>query len=89
MTPKVTTKWKGTSSDWVVDGRGIKCKDNSDEEIVVRGTTLRLRATVINHVVDGIEVVMGMDVIECLVSVLEKTWFRLVPWDVMHRGSGM
>lgn len=55
---KVTKKWKVTSSAQVVDGSKIECKGSSDMKLAV----LRLQVIVINHVVDGTAMVMGMDV---------------------------
>lgn len=49
-----------------VDHSEVECRGCSDVEVVVRGMRLRLRAIVINHMVDGIDVVIGMDTIVCL-----------------------
>lgn len=36
---------------------------SGEAEMVVRGTTMRLQVIVIDHVVGGIDIVMGMDAI--------------------------
>lgn len=65
-TPKVTKKWKGMSSVPAANISKIECKFNGDMELVVCGTVLRPWVIVADHLLDWIDVVMGMDVIDCL-----------------------
>lgn len=57
---------KGMNSVKAVDGSKIGCKGSSQEEMAVRGKTLRLRIIVIGQIVNRIDVVMGMDAINSL-----------------------
>lgn len=56
----------GMSSVQAVNAGRTRCKGSSNVEIVVQDTTLRLWVIVIDHVVGRIDVVMGMDAINCL-----------------------
>ena len=53
----------GTSVIVAFDGRKVDCKGTSDVELHVSGRSVRVRAVVADKVIDGIGVVMGMDVI--------------------------
>ena len=49
-----------------VDGGEIKCEGTRNIELTVQGVRLRLRVMVLRKVLDGIDVVMGMDAISQL-----------------------
>ena len=46
-----------------VDGRDIKCKGARQVEIKVRGVRVKVEAILMNRIIDGIDVIIGMDVI--------------------------
>ena len=46
-----------------VDGRDIKCKRARQVEIKVRGVQVKVEAILMNRIIDGIDVIIGMDVI--------------------------
>ena len=46
-----------------VDGRDIKCKGARKVEIKVRGVRVKVEAILMNRIIDGIDVIIGMDVI--------------------------
>ena len=46
-----------------VDGRDIKCKGVWQVEIKVRGVRVKVEAILMNRIIDGINVIIGMDVI--------------------------
>ena len=46
-----------------VDGRDIKCKGAWQVEIKVCGIRVKVEAILMNHIIDGIDVIIGMDVI--------------------------
>lgn len=50
----------------MVDGRKVKCRGISEVELEYRGPVLKLQVIVIGEVVDGIDEVVGVDVIRCL-----------------------
>ena len=53
----------GTCSLVAFDGREVQCKGTSTIEFGVRGVQMRIRVIVASNIVNGIDVVMGMDVI--------------------------
>ena len=53
----------GTSVIVAFDGRKVDCKGTSDVELWVCGRPVGVRAVVADRIIDGIGVVMGMDVI--------------------------
>lgn len=55
-----------------VDGRNIECKGARQVEIKVCGMHVKVRAILMNHIVDGIDVIIGMDVINELGGVTIK-----------------
>ena len=46
-----------------VDGRDIKYKGTRQVEIKVRGVRVKVEAILMNHIIDGIDIMIGMDVI--------------------------
>ena len=46
-----------------VDGRDIKCKGARQGEIKIRGVRIKVEAILMNRIIDGIDVIIGMDVI--------------------------
>ena len=46
-----------------VDGRDIKCKGAQEVEIKVRGLRVKVEVILMNCIIDGIDVIIGMDVI--------------------------
>ena len=46
-----------------VDGRDIKCNGARQVEIKIRGVRVKVEAILMNHIIDGIDVIIGMDVI--------------------------
>lgn len=48
------------------DGREVKCKGECWIELVVDGMHLGVEAVVIDDIVNGVDVVMGMDIVERL-----------------------
>ena len=46
-----------------VDGRDIKCKGARQVEIKVHGVQVKVEAILMNRIIDGIDVIIGMDVI--------------------------
>lgn len=57
---------KNSMSLMAVDGREIKCWGTAEVELTVENVRVRVQALVLEKVIDGIEVVMGMDVISQL-----------------------
>lgn len=53
-----------------VDGREIGCEGTKEVELTVQGTRLRLKVIVLAEVINGIDVVVGMDVISQLGGVM-------------------
>ena len=49
-----------------VDEREIRCEGTRDVELIVQGVRLKIRAIVLGRNVDGVDVVIGMDVISQL-----------------------
>lgn len=71
LVSRLAGKCEGEDNGLVaVDGREIRCKGAKEVELTVRGIRLRVRAIVLDRVVDGIDVVMGMDVISQLGGVM-------------------
>ena len=57
-------KCQGEESKLVaVDGREIICEGERNVELTVQGTQLGIKAIVLRRLIDGIDVVLGMDVI--------------------------
>ena len=54
------------------DGRKVRCKGASKVEMVVAGDKMEREVTVVSEMVDGVDLVLGMDVIEALGGV--KVW---------------
>ena len=46
-----------------VDGRDIKCKGARQVEIKVRGVRVKVEAILMNRIIAGIDVIIGMDII--------------------------
>ena len=46
-----------------VDGRDLKFKGARQVEIKVRGVRVKVEATLMNRIIDGIDVIIGMNVI--------------------------
>ena len=46
-----------------VDGRDIKCKGIRQVEIKVHGVQVKVEAILMNRIIDGIDVIIGMDII--------------------------
>ena len=66
VTTGVTNSWSGASNIRVVDGREVKCCEESDAKIVVRNIPLQLRVIVLDKLVAGIDVILGLDPIDQL-----------------------
>ena len=46
-----------------VNGRDIKCKRARQVEIKVRGVRVKVEAILMNHIIDGIDIIIGTDII--------------------------
>ena len=57
---------KGRCSLRAVDGKKVKCRGLSEIEMSLLGQTLTTDAIVVDEMIDGVEVVVGMDVIKRL-----------------------
>lgn len=62
----LVTECVGTRYVNAFDGRAVKCKGKGTVTMQVSGTDLTLKAVVSDEMVDGVEVLMGMDVIDAL-----------------------
>ena len=63
----IVGEYKGEGGKLVaVDGREIRCEGTRDVELIVQGVRLRVRAIVLGRIVDGVDIVMGMDAIRQL-----------------------
>lgn len=63
VTKDMVDTCNGTSSITAVDGREVKCNGTSIVRLMVRGMSLTIQAIVINKIVTGVDVVLGMDAI--------------------------
>ena len=70
VTPKIVKDWNGKSRITVVDGRDVDCKGISLVKLVVSGMKLNINAVVTDRMVEGIDLVLGMDAIRQLGGVL-------------------
>lgn len=66
VTPMGTKIAKGKNSVREVDGSETERKGSSDMALVMRGTRQNLRVILIDHVVNGSDVVIRVDSIYCL-----------------------
>ena len=57
---------EGTSRMTAFDGRVVECRGTSWVDLTVVGAPVRVFATVVDSIVDGVDVVLGMDVINRL-----------------------
>ena len=58
--------WEGASNVRAVDGREVKCCGETVAKIVVRNIPLQVRVIVLEKLVTGIDVILGLDVIDRL-----------------------
>ena len=70
VTPEIAEDWTGRSRITIVGGRDEDCKGISLMKLVVSGKKLNINAIVMDRMVEGIDLVMGMDVIRQLGGVL-------------------
>ena len=70
LIPEIAEDWNGKSRITVVDGRDLDCKGISLVKLVVSGMKLNINAVVRDRMVEGIDLVMGMDAIHQLGGVL-------------------
>ena len=70
VTLEIVEDWNRKSRITVVDGRDVDCKGISLVKLVVSGMKLNINAVVIDRMVEGIGLVMGMDAISQLGGVL-------------------
>ena len=66
VTTGVADSWSGASNIRVVDGREVKCCGETDSKIVVKNTLQRLRVIVLDKLIAGINVLLGLDAIDQL-----------------------
>ena len=62
----IARSWSGASNIRAVDGREVKCLGETTAEVIVRGIPIVLRALVVDHLVGGVDVVLGMKAINQL-----------------------
>ena len=62
----VTNSWSGASNIRAVDSREVKCFGETDAKIVVRNIPLQLRVIVLDKLVAGIDVILGLDAVDWL-----------------------
>ena len=62
----VTNIWSRASNIWAVDGREVKCCGETDAKIVDRNIPLWLHVIVLDKLVTGIDVILGLDTIDRL-----------------------
>ena len=70
VTPEIAEDWNGKSRITVIDGRDVDCKGISLVTLVVRRMKLNIDAVIMDRMVEGIDLVMGMDVIRQMGRVL-------------------
>ena len=70
VTLEITEEWNGKSRMTVVHGRDVDCKGISLVKLVVCRMKLNINAVVMDRMVEGINLVMGMDAICHLGGVL-------------------
>ena len=63
---RLVNEWEGKSSLVAFDGREIECRGTSWVQLVVDGVPLSARVIVVDSILNGIGVVLGMDVIDRL-----------------------
>ena len=68
--PEIAEDWNCKSRITVVDGGDVDCKGISLVKLVVCGMKLNINAVVMDRMVEGIGLVMGMDAIRQLGGVL-------------------
>ena len=66
VTPRLANGCSGNSSMVAFDGREVPCRGMSLAQVVVRGVPVGVRAIVADKILDGVDLVMGMDAIEQL-----------------------
>lgn len=76
---------EGRSRMYAFDNREVECRGVSWLDLVVAGTHVKVYAVVIDNIVDGVDVVLGMDAIDRLGGVL-VTRFKVQFGD--HFGDG-
>ena len=69
---RLATEVRGEAMVSAFDGREVKCKGTAKVQITVAGEHLERDVTVVSQMVDGVDVVLGMDAIETLGGV--KVW---------------
>lgn len=62
----VSDSWNGASNIRAVDGREVTCYGETDAKIIVRNMPLQLREIVLDKLVTGIDVILGLGVIDQL-----------------------
>ena len=62
--------WEGKSRMTAFDGREVECRGISWVDLEVAGRLVGVRAVVVDSIVDGVDVVLGMEVIDQLGGVL-------------------
>ena len=69
---KLTTAVSGEAMVTAFDGREVKCRGTARVQIEVAGERLEREVTVVTEIVEGVDIVLGMDVIDALGGV--KVW---------------
>lgn len=69
-TPKLATNYSRRKKLIAVDGREVRCKGISTTELTLHGVCLNAEAIVIGNMIKGIDIVIGMNLIEYLGSVI-------------------
>ena len=70
MTPEIAEDWNGKSRIRVLDGRDVDCKGISLVKLVFSGMKLNINAVVMDRMVKGVDLLMGIDAIHQLGGVL-------------------
>ena len=69
---RLTDSVSGEAIVSAFDGREVRCKGSSEVGMVVAGESMKREVTVVSDMVEGVDLVLGMDIIEVLGGV--KIW---------------
>ncbi|KAK7084571.1 hypothetical protein SK128_027349, partial [Halocaridina rubra] len=70
LASRLVKSFKGTCANVTFDGRKVDCKSVSEVELLVGEKRVKVNAVVADKIIEGIDFVMGMDVIGQLGSVM-------------------
>ena len=62
----VTEFWEGASNVRMLDGREVRCCDKTVAKIIMRNIPLQIRVIVLEKLVTGIDMILGLDFIDWL-----------------------